>query len=73
MENPVTELRHNKGITRRELAIQTEMAYVTLTNIELGHPKTIQNKTAQKLAEFFHVQADGLVHWYSEWRKSLVK
>lgn len=71
MDNPIKEIRKSLGITRKQLAIETECTYAWVAQLENGHPVTLSRRYAKKLSEVFGLEPHFLQCEYERWRLSL--
>lgn len=73
MENPIKILRKTKGLRQVDLAQRVGLSTRTISGIELGDGVGMHMQTAQKLANYFHVNAVTLLADYMVWRAETVK
>jgi transcriptional regulator with XRE-family HTH domain len=70
---PLTILKVQRGLNRRELSTKTGLGYESLARIERGQHNNISDHFAQTLGDFFQVDAAMLQEKYAQWRESLVE
>lgn len=64
MDNPVRALRERLGLSRRELAIMADLAYVRVAEAELGYHRRIPLAVLEAIARATGVDADALARDY---------
>ena len=79
MQNPITELRKELGLTRQEFATLIDVSYVYLTQTECGyykHPRTVFDSIACQNAQYLRdidvmQLASRFENWWEHRRQAL--
>lgn len=73
MKNPITELREQHGMNRREFAAKAEIPYQTATTLELGMVRRMSVKTDDRIATAFKLIPGAAMESFQAWTDSRQK